>query len=932
MPGTLAQLLADPDRKLVQSVRGVYLDAAGTTQTLWVTDDPKWLDPPDGPAATYLKPLLDSRLEYDQSFDPVDPTSLPGGTADIVLVNDALDYRGAFNDAWSWSVDDLAWDIFLHGWFGDGTRLELADVIATPWRRLKGVDKPEAGEHYVTIHARDDLRDLDLPLQPETYASFCLEFPGTVAGAVAFGDVLDRTTSYCQEGWIWTSNPATTQYLWYKGTGYLAYGLVGAGTIEGGVELAIAGATTHTTAAGVIRAFRDHHIAASFDTAADTVIITVDGTTVLTVTGVTGTPAGNATALELGRASLGRISRPMIWGIARSQAVIRAAMRTPVLGTETSLDAAFLVGSDTGAATTIGNKVAGGITGTIGTGTLWTEATWQIPTGFRPFVVGYGKDVPVTWIDPAAQIGEVCAGGYDAVLALRSNHATVSAANYTMDRTRGTLTVTSGSLSGSYSADVVKGIWGTAVVFGAGSLGTATLTSPAGSRGLMVQYRPDATANSFRYLAGWHPTGNPAGVFVLRMVTGAVNRLECLLINDAGTQFTARVDGLIEGLTYSIGATINATAGTVNGIAAMTLAIYVNGEIATTTAVTGTFTATLTVIGVGARANNTFPALGRIDDVLVFNAVVSQAQARALYLMPATGGETGLTNAWDMRDGPGSTVASQLVGAVALTLTAPTWTAGRTAPADCLRFILRRHGWLDAELDADTWRAFLDALPWECAWFVSNGEMALEVAAIFLHSFSWTWVQEAGVLYLVGFSGLSGTATAEFTPAKNILSETEAPIDPVPCGPAIWRWEIECHQNWTVVAKESVAASLLTSDPARWVHASREYEVGGASDASIKIKADGNPSRFPQAIEKRRVTPLLERRWADVLGKALLDIHRHGSCPVPVSVTMAAGELRLMGEISVDLDPVQINSTNLVAVSIRFVDGVAQIVGWRPAP
>lgn len=932
---TLDDLLADPDARLVQVARGTYLDENGDLQTEWVADD-DWSDPPGGPAGQHIPALLDTEISIAQRFDPLDPfATVSDFPADIILINDMGDYAGRFDGVRRWSVDARPWTLFIVGHFADGTRLELADVEDDPWRELLGIDKPEGGESTVIIRAREDLKDLMRPLQPETYRPFCLEFPGTALGSVNFGDVLDQTGSFAVSIWFWTTSLTTGQYLLHKDSGTTGWSIaVGAVGVDGAAQVICRGQTpvATTTAANVLRARFDHRLDISVDVAAGTREIRLDGAVLVTTTGVTGSPTNSTTNLTLGSSFAGRISRVVFWSAARTNALQLAEARIPFLGSEAGL-AELLLEREAGVGTTVvGKKTGSTVSGTLGTGVAWTTATWHYLTNHRPYVVGRAWDVPVRWIDPPQQIGEVCYGGCSLIQVLRSNHATVSTANYTTDLLRGLLTVTTGSLSGSYSADVLNNpIWGTALMFGATSTAVATTNSPTGSRTMWAHVRLDSTSVVIRYVAGWQ-NGALAGTFVIRTSNTGANLPQVVVINDAATVFTLTgTVPLIEGRRYFIAARLTVTGGT--GV----LDLRVDGTIVATMAVSGAWTTVRPTFGVGIKPDTlTLPWIGIIDEPGVAAAALTDANLDALWLLPATGSESGSFLGYHCNDATSptapTTAASYSAGKPALTLTNVTWGTGRHAPADNARAILRESGFVDADLDAASFREFLADFPYDTGWFLEDGEKALDVLHAFIAAFSWRWEKRGDTIFLQGFSGLSGVAEETFGVETAILSEEEAPIEPVPCEPAVWDWQLEGNHNWTELQAESVAASLLTSDPARYVHAQEAFELGGAKDASVRFTAAGAPGRFPDAIEKRRPTPLLYRRDMETWGAQLLATHRHGATPIRLSIEMTLAQARMLREIAVDMEEVEADQTTIVIIELAWADGVAQILGWRPAP
>jgi hypothetical protein len=929
---TLQSLLADPSATIEVVAKISYYSAVSTVLTEWVSLH-GWYDTASGPVAAYIPPLLNTPLSISHHILPLDPGDSFGAYAQIDLINDLDDspYTGRY-DAWQRvSIDDQPILIYLVGYLSDGTRVNLSDVIGTPYMVLRGVGVPAVGDSTVTLTVRDDAHSLDSPLQPVTYSPPCLVFPGTVGGAVNVGDNLDLMGSFALSFYVWTDDPGRALQFPLNKDGsttgyYIRCGQTA--TVEAGVELVILAQTptTTVTAAGVIRARQWHRIDISVDTAAGTRRIDIDGVTAVTSAGVTGTPNANAISLTMGNGLLGRMSRVLYWGAARSNATMSAEGRIPITGSEANLTAYFPF--DEGRDTTVSDRKSGSVlTGTVGTGTTWGNFGGHYPAisgQYRPFVLGTVPRAPVTWIDPPKQIGEVSYGGVALVSEIQSNHTAIATANYTVNLTAGTFQITAGALSGTYSTTVTaNNFWNSALLFGTGSAAVASIPSPTGSRTIGIQVRADFTANVLRYMIGWQNSAL-AGAYVLRVFTGAVNRVNVLAINNTPTSFNLNYDnGLIEGNTYTIIATMNTTGVTdAQGVPANTIRLYVNGEVVGDQAISGTWTASLTQFGVGCRPDtSTNPWVGRLDEGFVFTRTISLTEARAIHLLPLTGAESGLVRLWHFDDAASVGSAAATVGGTALTLTSVTRTAGRSAAADLARKCYYIAGYVAADLDEATWRACLNKNSADCGWWSGDGVNILDVAGVILGGLGFVRYKIGTVIYVERFGGVSGVADVAYSVRTDVRQGT---IEGEPGDPAVNEWQIEYATNNVRLDAANVAGGLATTDPDRYAYASAEFKVASQGDGTVL-------RRFPRALPRTRRTALLYQRDAEVEATRLLPIHKHGSDNKSVPLWVLAGSAPILHEASFDIAELEMDQTNFIVIGLEIEDDEAMAVVWRPA-
>jgi hypothetical protein len=931
MPG-LSDLIADSSAELELIIKGNYLDENDDEQVIWISRS-GWADEPDGPAGTYIRPLADFNLVFDAQMDPLDPKTLSEGfRADITLINNSVyyDYAGMFDGWWQYSVDQQPWNIYLVGILSDGTRVTLSDVISTPLYQLYGQLIPEAGSDTCTIRTISKHAALDKPLQPVTYSPPCLLFPGTVSGVINLGDNLDISGSQSISFWVYLSRPsqlAAVQYIIHKDGGttgyYVAVGLVGGGTVEGGVEVGIRGQTpaVTTTSAGVIKAFRWHRIDIAI--AAASRRIDIDGTTAVTTSGITGSPVVNSVDCIIGRNLGGRLHRLLFYTDVRTNATMKVEGRTPITGRETNLREAFIFQEGKGPTVSSSKSGSSLVNITLGTGVVWDTASWHLESilsQYEPLIVGTVPRAPVTWFDTANQIGQLTRGSLALVQEVQANHNSVSTANYSVNYDNGTFRVTTGvitSLTWSATA-TANNLWGPALL---STAAVATINCPAGSRGLAIQCRPDTTDSSFRFLIGWQ--GNPgtlAGAFLIRLNVGAVNRLSAVAINDAGGLFQVNYDSLEQDRTYSIAASMNATAGTLHGQPANTLYLYVDGEMVASVAISGTWTTVLTNFGVGIRPITlTTPWVGRYDGPAVFNTVISQSQARLLHTSPLTGAETGLTNAWRLNETSGTSAAA-LAGGTALTLTSPTRVPGRSAPVDLARFVLFSAGYTESDLDTDSWRECLNEVSADCGWSVTNAQKSRDVLNIVLANLGFLLYEELGKWKIRRFVGLTGSPDVEL---KANVDLQAGPIEPSPADPAIYQWTILYATNNAKVQPANLSVNPAT-EPDRYTYAQMDNRAATKTDYAVL-------DRFPAAEPRTRLTALLTQKDAEAEAARLLPIHKHGADRKVVSLFANVGSVSILDEIGPLVAEADLRDGDVVVVGISTSDGVGTIAIWRPA-
>lgn len=921
---TLSDLLADPSAVIEIVVRGEYLDETDTLQVIWLSRG-GWADDPNGPAGRYCLPLIDFSIRVSQEISPLEPSILLDTTfAHIELINDSIFYSGYFDEWWRYTVDGLEWKIYLVGFLSDKTRVELSDVELDPLHRLVGISIPEIGSSSCVIRARAFAQVLNLALQPVTYSPPALYFPGTLTAIVNLGNNLNITGTQSISIWVYLEDPASTlQYIEFKDSGsaghYIAVGLVGGGTIAAGVEVLVRGQspTTTTTAANVLQAYRWHRIDVSI--AALTRRIDIDGAVAITTSAITGTPTASSVDLEIGRSLRGRLHRLLHWTDARNNATMSAEGRTPIAGTETNLREALLFGEGSGNQVA-STKSGSSLVGTLADGVLWDTASWHYESilgQHEPYVLGTVPRVPVTWLDPPKQIGQVSRGAIALLSELQSNHTAVNSANYTVDTATGTLKVTSGALSGTYSATVTaNNLWKSAVLFnGTSSGGTVSATMPAGSKYLGAHFRVDTTSTATRIIVQWPATTGHR--MTLRLngtgTLSGTNILRAQVVNDTNVEFTASI-AVQAGMRYSAVATLD--------VPNLLLKLYVNGALAATTAVTGAYTGTFATLSVGHNSvagTGYFP--GVIDEVIFGNVVCTPAMAQLYHTIPSTAGFTGIQYGFHLDEGTGSTGAP-FVGANSITFANITWMAGRSAPTDLARVVLYSKGYTENDdLDPDSWYDALVDCPCDCGWFVANGAKAIDVLNVILGGLGFILYESGGLLKIKRFEGLSGTPDVELDPAIDLQSQ---PVDGNASDPAVYQWTVNFATNNSKQDIANVAGGLATTDPDRYQYGAAAHRSAPKSDGSIL-------ERFPSAVPMVRTTALLNLRDAEAEAARLLAIHRHGADRKSISAFVGIAQIETLDELGPLMEETDLDASDLIVTGLTIDEGLATLSVWRPA-
>jgi len=766
------------------------------------------------------------------------------------------------------SVDGLSVRCLLVGRLANGTPIRYDDATAQPLFSGVGVGRPKVTPSRVTIKLNGALGNFRKQLNRHDLNPPCLSFPGTSAGHVDYGNVLNRTGTYTEEVWIYCFDPTVAgQVVHSKDTGsagrYLDVGTGGSGALRWGVREQTPAFTD--TPAATIRPLQWHHIAVVWDSSASTRKVYVDRVLQATTTGVTGTLATNTAHLKVGPNFRGLISYLRPWSVARTLAQIDANMLMPLLGTETGLDDLLLLAEGSGSVTR-GTKSGSTVTGTFGTGVTWASSGWcgsSLVGQKAPVVIGKALDVPLTNIDPSRNIFGAAYGPMLAIPAVRSNHVALTVTTqYSVDLTRGLVNLVAAA-NGKLSADMVgETNFGSALSFDGTGVGTATYTCPAGSMTMACLVSTGVTAASNRDFCGWR-SGNGAGFRKLGITTGANNRLRWSVINDAGTQYTAVYDSLLQDRWYHVAGVLDVSGGL--------LRIYVDGSPVASTAVSGTFNTVSSSFAVGRSADVSSNFMtGRLDEVMVANRVLTQAEIESLVVLPVIGTETWLSAGWSFSENTGTSCANLKSGGPAITLSGgAAWTYSRIAPADLIVVVaLRYAGYTRAAIHTASLSAYIRQTAADCGVVIDDSSSCQDVLHSLLQGLtSYARPALGSDLLQAGQVALpTGTPDAgDFGSRDTYYQEIDDASDRITsevCGVRVLYAE-----NHNVMTADQLQ-SIVTAQPARYQFAqSRWREAPVVQDATI---LDDHPNARILEIE----SPLLNEADAMAEAARLLPLYR----------------------------------------------------------
>lgn len=223
---------------------------------------------------------------------------------------------------------------------------------------------------------------------------------------------------------------------------------------------------------------------------------------------------------------------------------------------------------------------------------------------------------------------------------------------------------------------------------GTTSYASGSIGCPSGSMTIMFHVRPNATATSQRNIMGWR-NGTGAGNRLTDIGRAGTDRIGWAARNDAGTQFTCDAVAAtpIQSLTQ-VAAILDTAA------SEMRLVVKAPGgiaEIVATTAVTGTWTTTLTAFTLGRLPDSALLYLAAdLDEPAVFNRALTLSECAAYFSRQLTGTESGLVHLWHCDEATGSTLFNTVTpGSNSLTLNSTSWVgsleggtelAGQTPP------------------------------------------------------------------------------------------------------------------------------------------------------------------------------------------------------------------------------------------------------------
>jgi hypothetical protein len=194
---------------------------------------------------------------------------------------------------------------------------------------------------------------------------------------------------------------------------------------------------------------------------------------------------------------------------------------------------------------------------------------------------------------------------------------------------------------------------------------TGSLTPPSGAMTVELIGRPTTLSALTKQILSFN-NGGVAGDRVIRTDSGLGNRIVFIVRNDAGTAFSATADGFLAvGRRSHIAMVLDP--------AALTLTAYVDGDLAVSLAVSGTF---LTVHSSFALLKNVFSgtqfADWEIDEFRLWSAARSQSQIQENRNRELLGNEPTLFYYNKMNEQTGGT-ATPTVGSAVLTVVGCAW-------------------------------------------------------------------------------------------------------------------------------------------------------------------------------------------------------------------------------------------------------------------
>ena len=932
MPATWQDLINDPEHaQRVGVLVGSAKTPAGAVLNLRVAEETLVTKASDTPAhQRYDTGLIGAsrllRASVPRSAEgPGDAAPIFGGLVrpDSTALMTVRNLDGAYDDWRNYSIDGRAFTYYLAGWYR-GEWIPWAEVLANPLWTGSGVSSPQVSDTEMVLHLAADSRGLDTVLQPQRFGPDCLEW-SPAGTAVNFGDVGDLTGNYTIEGWVYLYDPGTVGTLISKDTGTAGWS-VAVGTASAGSVRALCrehSITTLDSAADLLLPRAWFHVAVEYTSGAPgTRRILINGTQVATQS-VTGNPTNNTANLLVG-GPWGRLSQWRIWSTARG-ALIRSEMFKVMVGNEAGLVAHAPMSEGSGATT---RETVSSTTVALPAAAAWITSSWigNVAGEYRAQALGQVYDAPLVARDVATNLFEASIGPV-IVQRVSDNANPLAGASYAPDSARGYVTIVD-PVIGRPTVDQAWSPFWTAPYFdGVSGYASATITCPAGSMALEVMIRPtNQDALTTRYIAGWRNASGAGGRNLAFTAGGAPNRLAWSVRNDAGTIFQLIYEPGLPALDrwYAIAGTIDVAAGQSR--------LYVDGALVGTAAVSGTFNTVLTAFTVARRMDGAdgFTAAG-IDDVRISSVALSAADAEAACLRPVTS-RTGLAHRWGFDDASATTANS--VGATALTLTGTyVWGVGRMAAVDLVRYLLGRGGYADATYDTASWAASLRARPGDCGELVKDGAT---IGAV-LHRI----LQPLGLLLvrapMSGLWTLSPWAAPLGAPvhrARVLFGATGTPaLVPQAPMPAVSRVEVYFQRNNSVFQSEDVAG-LITSDPARWDFATREWRNEPRIDAAVL--AD-----YPAAKAVQVYTPLVSRIWAGALADELRATYRLPgtmyaySSPPPPGTVFPSQEIEVAA-VSLLQDGSRLprlgTPDNVLVVVAEIGHFDAAITVWRPHP
>lgn len=199
--------------------------------------------------------------------------------------------------------------------------------------------------------------------------------------------------------------------------------------------------------------------------------------------------------------------------------------------------------------------------------------------------------------------------------------------------------------------------------------GLATMASPSGTMTIEGWAKAGTSASTIKWIAGWRNLAAPGGRGVFFTTTGA-NRVAFVVANNAGTVFQA-----VDTVSQAVNTWFHYAA--VLDVAGGNMYLYINRVLRATTAISGVWTTTLPVLGIGKFPDTPGGNFdGVISELRIWSTARSLSQIGTNMYLSFNGTEANLYAYYPMREGMGTTTIDKTIGAHTMTIGNASWDTG----------------------------------------------------------------------------------------------------------------------------------------------------------------------------------------------------------------------------------------------------------------